>query len=341
MTHFQIPVRAIQNTNDLDTFKKSESFKEVSAFVMVCADSVVGKKISDTYPISAVIVKVLLFLDRLYNLVGEVPPLKQPMRFGNKAFKEFHTLLCKESVIFLRDLLPEESVALGAADEIACYINGAFGNETRIDYGTGHEFSFSLFLYCLFKMKLIGKEDLPAAVLQAFVGYIRVMRRLQEDYLLEPAGSHGVWGLDDYHCLIFLWGSAQLVGHEDITPNSIHDNAVLVDGAKEYMYLEGIQFIKKIKKGGPFSETSPMLNDISGMADWTKVCSGLMRLFEGEVLCKFPVVQHVLFGSLLIWSSVPEGDKKNALDNSETQINKSLLSVSASTLDGDDDGDDN
>ena len=40
-------------------------------------------------------------------------------------------------------------------------------------------------------------------------------------------------------------------------------------------------FEKKIKKGASFSETSPMLHDISGMADWGKVCLGLMRMFEG------------------------------------------------------------
>ena len=31
-------------------------------------------------------------------------------------------------------------------------------------------------------------------------------------------------------------------------------------------------------------ETSPMLNDISAMSDWAKVCTGLMRLFQGKYI---------------------------------------------------------
>ena len=33
--------------------------------------------------------------------------------------------------------------------------------------------------------------------------------------------------------------------------------------------------------------------------DWEKVYAGLIRLFQGEVLNKLPVVQHLAFGSIL------------------------------------------
>lgn len=64
----------------------------------------------------------------------------------------------------------------------------------------------------------------------AVASYLQVMRRLQTVYMLEPAGSHGVWGLDDYHCLPFLWGSAQLIDHPSIRPHDVLDDDVLREG---------------------------------------------------------------------------------------------------------------
>jgi hypothetical protein len=45
------------------------------------------------------------------------------------------------------------------------------------------------------------------------------------------------------------------------------------------MYFGCIAFIKQVKKGVPFGEGSPILNDISAVASWEKVTQGLMKMF--------------------------------------------------------------
>ena len=44
----------------------------------------------------------------------------------------------------------------------------------------------------------------------------------------------------------------------------------LDSNADDYQYFKAVQFVKKVKKG-PLQETSPLLNDISGVPTWEKV----------------------------------------------------------------------
>lgn len=78
----------------------------------------------------------------------------------------------------------------------------------------------------------------------------------------------------------------------------MHDDAVLEARSSEYLYLDAIKFIKEVKSGSPFAETSPMLNDISALPSWEKINGGMLKLYEGEVLKKLPVIQHLCFGAL-------------------------------------------
>jgi hypothetical protein len=50
--------------------------------------------------------------------------------------------------------------------ELLPYLTSGFGHPTRIDYGTGHETSFVLFLYCLFRMQVLQQDDMAVRRIQ-------------------------------------------------------------------------------------------------------------------------------------------------------------------------------
>jgi hypothetical protein len=273
--------------------------------------------------------------------------------------------------------------------ELRAYLHDSFGHPIRIDYGTGHESSFVVFLLSLCKIgcfrwgcssnsnddgeiKQNKSNPTPQVIgfasLSLFHVYLNVTRGLQRDYMLEPAGSHGVWGLDDYHCIPFYLGACQMIAREqtqkqrrdhrkktgtdahsdytsdtdkereddstnktpdnpylpnasssaetlsnDIkndnddrwTPSIIHDLRIIETHSPTYIYFSCIQFIRQIKPSAPFFEASPMLNDISQLDNWSKVSAGLLRLYEGEVLDKMPVVQHFVFGKIFSADWIP------------------------------------
>ena len=162
---------------------------------------------------------------------------------------------------------------------------------------------------------------------------MRLVRRLQSTYRMEPAGSQGVWSLDDYQFVAFIWGAAQMVGHSRVKPKSISDYDVAEILAPDYhffacikvrIYLSQIrrkyhalqffrflliaqlislyhfyyfQYISSVKTG-PFAEHSNQLWNVSGVPLWEKVYSGLVKMYRAEILSKFPVIQHTYFGSL-------------------------------------------
>ncbi|WAR31438.1 PTPA-like protein [Mya arenaria] len=64
-------------------------------------------------------------------------------------------------------------------------------------------------------------------------------------------------------------------------------------------YGTGWSLLDHRVKTGPFAEHSNQLWNISAVPHWEKVNSGLVKMYKAEVLAKFPVIQHFLFGSLL------------------------------------------
>ncbi|PQE27053.1 serine threonine- phosphatase 2A activator 2 protein [Rutstroemia sp. NJR-2017a WRK4] len=296
---FSKPSRRILSPRDHDLFLQSPTYDLLLAFVFGLTDSVADTPVSaiKDNELSATVTTILDILTQVEDVVRRSPPEEQgDSRFGNKGFRDFLDLATKEHITWHKQLgVPSPE----AITEISTYFLQAFGNRTRIDYGSGHELNFMIWLLCLYQLGIVNKQDFRPLVLKVFTRYLDLMRLIQKTYYLEPAGSHGVWGLDDYQFLPFLFGASQLLHHPYIRPLSIHQNLILEEYGKDYLYLGQVNFVNSVKNVEGLRWHSPMLDDISSAKNWGKVEDGMRRMFVAEVLKKLPVMQHFLFGSLI------------------------------------------
>ncbi|ORZ19075.1 hypothetical protein BCR41DRAFT_304100 [Lobosporangium transversale] len=318
---FAVPRKEILTKDDLELFHVSASYASLFEFLEALNESIIGVVSTAECYESEVVKGMLETLDLVNDVAEEYPPESgHESRFGNPAFRKFYDQVGLSAPEWMEKLVqPTEAVP-----EVTKYFVECWGNRKRIDYGTGHEANFLAWLYCFHKLGLIKQEDYKAVVIKVFFKYIEVMRNLQFTYWLEPAGSHGVWGLDDYHFLPFLFGAAQLRGHKYIKPKSIHDDDIVSEFSKDYMYLSCVKFINSVKSAS-LRWHSPMLDDISAVKTWDKVNSGMIKMYKAEVFGKLPIMQHFMFGSLLPFkgtsdSRILEEDEEEAGVEGHTHV---------------------
>ena len=153
---------------------------------------------------------IIQLLNDIDKITDSTPPLTGPRRFGNMASRTWHDKLQGQARGLLVNWVPkpsslEDNDFSQFLDELQYYFVNSFGSKIRLDYGTGHELSFLAFLGALDRFKVVPFSEIKGVdILIIFARYYDVVRRLIVEYTLEPAGSHGAWGLDDHFHLIYI-----------------------------------------------------------------------------------------------------------------------------------------
>ncbi|KNZ80803.1 Serine/threonine-protein phosphatase 2A activator 1 [Termitomyces sp. J132] len=308
-----VPGSKIKTDADVLAWKTTQSYRDYAVFLRRLNESVVGQFLPCTSTPSQAVTKTLELLNTLDRWIDEIPPLQSPQRFGNLAFRTWGARLEERADEVLSLLLTGDFSA--AIPHVKPLLLTSFGSFTRMDYGTGHETSFALFLLALMLVRLYEPtvEEERSLVLHVFVRYLEVCWKLQDTYRLEPAGSHGVWGLDDSSFLGYIFGSAELREQTELPVAAVLQQ----DLSLTNLYFMMITRVRQVKIG-PFHEHSSQLHSIAvGVPNWKKVNSGLFKMYElqcfqAEVLGKRVVVQHLPLGGLLEWDY---GAHTSASDN--------------------------
>lgn len=138
-------------------WEKSTTYYDIIGFINSVSQSIQGVRCTAEIEMSPIAIKLVEVFRKLKKLLAECPPIEQPQRFGNQAYRLWFNKLKDSALDILKTALPAEYHS--ALPEIHVYFVESFGNSTRIDYGTGHELAFIMFLCCLFKIGALAQSD--------------------------------------------------------------------------------------------------------------------------------------------------------------------------------------
>ncbi|ODV91157.1 hypothetical protein CANCADRAFT_117630 [Tortispora caseinolytica NRRL Y-17796] len=304
---FGVLSKKINEGPDVQKFLKSPAYKELDRLLVLFASVVHGHQCPKAAS-NANAAKLVNMISLMSDTLDQTPLEPGQHRFGNPGFKTFWNAIVEKRTQLVESCLskPESEENI---NELSVYLVFSLGSQVRLDYGTGHELSFLAFvggLYRLNHFELNGPD-----ILLLFKSYLDMTQKSIIRFTLEPAGSHGVWGLDDHFHIPYILGAAQFADIHDSAsdskypgdvpkPSSVTNSHIVNDNKEKNLFFDAISFIYTVKSG-PFFAHSPMLYDISGLPSWYKIANGLIKMYRAEVLGKFPVVQHFGFGTLYQW----------------------------------------
>lgn len=220
--NWRVPGKRIYTGVDLRCFHESLAFLRLQRVILTIGQRISGLEIQSNLVLTKPVEAICLILGDLQQLHSETPPIVGPRRYGNLAARDWHAKIDSQMVEIITKriggVVGEGSDVTGFLAESTPYLKNAFGSATRLDYGTGHELSFVAWLGSLFMVHILPHDTSGEQLLSILSKYYELVQSLIASYTLEPAGSHGVWGLDDHFHLSYLFGACQMISYKDVFP---------------------------------------------------------------------------------------------------------------------------
>ncbi|KAH8385494.1 hypothetical protein KR093_011242, partial [Drosophila rubida] len=319
-------VLRVHKEADMVRWHNSMAYHELLAYIGRTSTAIQGVRqaLPGDYPVSETMRRLCAVFDRLSHLAasmrgfgGELrlkPRHQQQQQQQQQAPSSAKRLTVVEAYrgwsramqrcvfgLLERALPPHQCEHVG---ELGQYLANAFGNQARLDYGSGHELSFLFFMCGLFRIRVLQPADEPAAALLLFQRYLQLVRRLQLQFELSAAGFQGAYSLDDYQFVPYLWGAAQLCHTPPFTPRQLLLPAVYGQWQRHYLLAGCVGFVADSKEGS-FATHSCQLWSITTLSSWTQVYRGLHNMYLKEVLNQFHMLRHMYFGQVMSFDPAP------------------------------------
>lgn len=291
-----------ENMKILNSSGSSEEEKIAAGFEIKKVESLNPEKIEEN-PDESIITPGNIFLLKIEEIIREVPLEEGNQRYGNKGFINFVERVSVEGERLLSESFP--GVDVKDISVLHKYLQESFGNKSRIDYGTGHELNFFCFVIILLMKNVIAESS----VFLVLEHYFSIVRLLILKYKLEPAGSHGMGGLDDFQLLPFLFGSSQFCRRESFEFSFLFSEAerglcyskalrfIHMDKAfppSKYTYKERIGKYNTIElTEEPFSHHSITIYSLRAVP-FMKINKGMIKMYDAVVLSPYAVIQHFI-----------------------------------------------
>lgn len=306
-------VQRVHKDSDTVLWHNSIAYHQLIAYISRTSTAIQG--IRQLYPgdyfVSPTIQRLCNIFDRLIDLLPKpkITSTGKPDQYSEKkrpstveSYRHWTRLMLRSIFNMVEQAIPSNMCE--HVGELGQYLAGSFGNQTRLDYGTGHELSFLFFLCALFRSKVLLPGDEPAAALMLFDRYLNCVRRVQMQFGLNPAGFQGAYSLDDYQFVSYLWGAAQLCYDPPFKPKELLDPEVFGQWRKQYLLAGSVAFAAE-SKTGTFATHSCQLWSVATLSSWTQVYYGLHNMYLKEIICQFHMLRHAFFGQLMSFEPAP------------------------------------